>query len=50
MDIENSAMEFGIHLRRDYLGSGLAAEASRAAIDYAFAHQHVTELFAGHNP
>lgn len=49
-DFSKGVMEFGVHLRRDYWGSGLAAEASHAAIDYAFAHLHAIELFAGHNP
>lgn len=49
-DIENRVMEFGVHLRRGYWGSGLAAEAGRAVIDYAFTQKHATQLFAGHNP
>ena len=49
-DIGNGVMEFGVHLRPGYWALGLAAEAGRAAIDYAFAHQHATQLFAGHNP
>jgi RimJ/RimL family protein N-acetyltransferase len=49
-DIGNGVMEFGVHLRRDYWGSGLAAEAGRAAIDFVFTYLDATELFAGHNP
>jgi len=42
--------EFGIHLRREYWGQGLAMEASQAVIDYAFDQLGAKALFAGHHP
>lgn len=42
--------ELGFHLRPEFWGSGLAAEAAGAAIAYAFAVLQADSLFAGHNP
>lgn len=42
--------EMGFHLRRDYWGQGLAEEAGRAIIGYAFEELGVSGLFAGHHP
>ena len=41
---------FGYHLLPEFWGQGLAYEAARAAVDYAFAHLGVRQLFAGHHP
>lgn len=43
-------LELGVHLRPGYWGQGLAEEASRAAIEYAFAQLGARGLFAGHHP
>ena len=43
-------LEFGVHLRRDFWGMGLASEAGRAAITCAFEHGIAHQLFAGHHP
>lgn len=43
-------LELGVHLRPCYWRLGLAEEASRAAIEYAFAHLGAKALFAGHHP
>ena len=42
--------ELGFHLCRNAWGRGLATEAARAAIQYAFANLGATALFAGHHP
>ena len=42
--------ELGFHLRPDYWGQGLAQEAGRAVIAYAFDQLGATSLFAGHHP
>jgi RimJ/RimL family protein N-acetyltransferase len=40
----------GVHLRAEYWGIGLAEEAGRAVIRYAFDVLDVQGLFAGHHP
>jgi ribosomal-protein-alanine N-acetyltransferase len=43
-------LEIGFHLRPHYWRSGLASEAARATIGYAFDELKVAGLFAGHHP
>lgn len=47
---DKDVLELGFHLRPDYWGKGLAQEAARAVIDFAFETLAVTSLFAGHHP
>lgn len=47
---EPEVLEFGVHLRQAFWGQGLASEASRAVIDYAFGCLGAVALFAGHHP
>lgn len=47
---EREVLEFGVHLRHAFWGLGLASEASRAVIDYAFGCLGAVALFAGHHP
>jgi ribosomal-protein-alanine N-acetyltransferase len=42
--------ELGFHLRPAYWGRGLAAEAGRAVIAFAFERLGAGSLFAGHHP
>lgn len=42
--------ELGVHLRPSYWGQGIAQEAARAVIVYAFEHMAAKSLFAGHHP
>ena len=42
--------ELGVHLRTSYWGQGIALEAGRAVISYAFDHKAARSLFAGHHP
>ena len=42
--------ELGFHLRPDYWGQGLAHEAARAVIGFAFETLAIESLFAGHHP
>lgn len=42
--------EFGVHLLPEYWGQGLAVEAARAVVGYAFGTLGARGLFAGHNP
>ena len=42
--------ELGFHLRKAYWGQGLAVEAARAVIEYAFEQLGAASLFAGHHP
>jgi [ribosomal protein S5]-alanine N-acetyltransferase len=42
--------ELGVHLRNAYWGRGLAEEAARAVIKFAFENVGVKALFAGHHP
>jgi ribosomal-protein-alanine N-acetyltransferase len=44
------AFELGFHLRPSFRGRGLAREAARAMIAYAFNTLSATSLFAGHHP
>lgn len=47
---EERIYELGVHLRRAFWGQGLASEAARAVIAYAFDVLHAKSLFAGHHP
>jgi len=47
---EKDILELGFHFRPHYWGKGLAEEAARAVIDFAFATLAVKHLFAGHHP
>jgi RimJ/RimL family protein N-acetyltransferase len=49
-DLVNGIYEFGVHLRPEHWGQGLASEAARAVVDHAFARLHADSLFAGHHP
>lgn len=49
-DLEQDVYELGVHLRSAYWGQGLAKEACRAAMDYAFETLGAADLFAGHHP
>lgn len=49
-DKDKNILEMGVHLKKKYWGCGLAAEACRAAIQYAFETLGAIALFAGHNP
>jgi RimJ/RimL family protein N-acetyltransferase len=42
--------EMGFHLCRQYWGYGLATEAAKRVMEYAFNGLKVSRLFAGHNP
>lgn len=42
--------EMGCILRRKHWGKGIAEEAARAVIEYAFAQSRISALFAGHHP
>lgn len=48
--MEERVYELGIHLRRAFWRKGLAMEAGRAVIDYAFSTLRAEALFAGHHP
>ena len=43
-------LELGFHFRPTYWGQGLAEEAARAVIAYAFETLTLKSLFAGHHP
>lgn len=47
---DDDVFELGVHLRPSYWGQGLALEAARAVIAYAFKHLAAKSLFAGHHP
>ena len=47
---EEHTYELGYHLRRKFWGQGLATEAARAVIGYAFDVLGIESLFAGHHP
>jgi RimJ/RimL family protein N-acetyltransferase len=49
-DLENNILELGVHLKERFWGKGLAIEACKAVIEYAFSTINVSALFAGHNP
>ena len=42
--------ELGFHLRPQFWGQGIAVEAARAVVVYAFDVLQAESLFAGHNP
>ena len=48
--LEARILELGFHLRPAYWGKGLAVEAGRAVIEFAFTERNATALFAGHHP
>jgi RimJ/RimL family protein N-acetyltransferase len=43
-------LELGVHLRPEASGRGLATDAARAVIAYAFDELGASSLFAGHHP
>jgi RimJ/RimL family protein N-acetyltransferase len=43
-------LEMGVHLRAEYWGMGMAVEAGRAVVRYAFDVLNAKALFAGHHP
>jgi [ribosomal protein S5]-alanine N-acetyltransferase len=47
---EEQILELGFHLRPPFWGQGLAEEAGRAVIAFAFDQLHPKALFAGHHP
>jgi len=47
---EEQIHELGLHLRPKYWGRGLAPEAARAVIDFAFETVGAKGLSAGHHP
>ncbi|MGD8307651.1 MAG: GNAT family N-acetyltransferase [Ignavibacteria bacterium] len=49
-DMKNMILELGVHLLPVYWGKGLAQEAAKAAMEYAFTKLKAKALFAGHNP
>lgn len=48
--MEDGIPELGFHLRPKYWGRGLAPEAARAVIDFAFGTMGAKGLSAGHHP
>lgn len=48
--LEDPIYELGFHLRTAHWGKGLAEEAARAIIAYAFDALRAKGLFAGHHP
>jgi RimJ/RimL family protein N-acetyltransferase len=48
--IEDRVYEIGFHLRPPYWGRGLAQEAARAVVAFAFETLGARALFAGHHP
>jgi RimJ/RimL family protein N-acetyltransferase len=48
--VEEGIYELGVHLRPAFWKRGLATEAARAVMDYAFSKQGAKALFAGHHP
>jgi len=48
--LEEGILELGFHLRPKYWGRGLAGEAARVAIEYAFGTLGCKGLAAGHHP
>ena len=49
-DPRKKIYELGVHLRSAFWGQGLATEAARAAMDFAFDKLAAASLFAGHHP
>jgi ribosomal-protein-alanine N-acetyltransferase len=48
--LDQHIYELGFHLRPEYWGRGLAQEAGRAVIAFAFDKLQAKALFAGHHP
>jgi ribosomal-protein-alanine N-acetyltransferase len=48
--VEDRIYELGFHIRPEHWGHGLAEEAARALIDFAFKTIEAKALFAGHHP
>jgi [ribosomal protein S5]-alanine N-acetyltransferase len=48
--LESRVYELGVHLKPAFWGHGLAEEAARAVIHFAFAQLGAKALFAGHHP
>jgi [ribosomal protein S5]-alanine N-acetyltransferase len=48
--LEDRIFELGVHLNRTFWGRGLAEEAARAVITFAFSQLGAKALFAGHHP
>ena len=48
--VEEKVPELGYHLKPEFWGHGLAAEAGRAAIEFGFGRLGATAIFAGHHP
>ncbi len=48
--LDGQIYELGFHLRPEFWGRGLAQEAGRAVISYAFEKLRAEALFAGHDP
>jgi len=49
-EVKDRVYEMGFHLRPAYWGRGLAVEAGRAIVAFAFATLGARALFAGHHP
>lgn len=49
-DETKKSVEIGFHIARDYWGKGLATEAARQVIDYAFMELKLESLYSGHHP
>ena len=47
---EEQVFELGFHLKPAYWGQGLAEEAGRTVVNFAFDQLQVKGLFAGHHP
>ena len=47
---DQQILELGFHFRPEYWGQGLAQEAARAVIAFAFETLELKSLFAGHHP
>jgi RimJ/RimL family protein N-acetyltransferase len=48
--LDQQVYELGFHFRPEYWGRGLAQEAGRAVIAFAFEQMGASALFAGHHP
>lgn len=48
--VDERVYELGFHLRPEHWGRGLAKEAARAVIKFAFENLGASALFAGHHP
>lgn len=49
-DLEKNIYEIGVHILPQHWGKGIATEALKRVIEYAFKELKVDNLFAGHNP